>query len=90
MKEYVEVCICFRIQISFHSILRSFRAKFEKCLRRKATCISNYFQMIVKVKKSDMEMFRALIDQCEGEIVENRPTEKWSSRARTFKRKIQN
>ena len=33
MEEYVEVCTCFRIQISSHSILKSFGAKFENCLR---------------------------------------------------------
>ena len=83
MEEYLEVCTCFRIQISSHSILKSFGAKFENCLRRTAACIPTYFQIIVKVKKSDMEMFRAFLAQCEGEIVTTRPKAKWSSRART-------
>ena len=29
--------------------------------------------MIVKIKKSDIEMFCAFINQCEGEIIANRP-----------------
>ena len=29
--------------------------------------------MIVKIKKSDVEMFRAFINQCEGDIIVERP-----------------
>ena len=37
--------------------------------------------MIVKIKKSDIEMFRAFINQCEGEIIANRPSANPRTRA---------
>ena len=37
--------------------------------------------MIIKIKKSDIEMFRAFINQCEGEIIANRPSASPRARA---------
>ena len=39
--------------------------------------------MIVKIKKSDVEMFRAFINQCEGDIIVGRPWANPRARART-------
>jgi len=38
--------------------------------------------MIIKIKKSDIEMFHAFINQCEGEIIANRPSASPRARAR--------
>ena len=46
--------------------------------------IPNSFQMIIKVKKSDSEMFRAFINQCQGEIITFRAPGTSRSRARTL------
>ena len=37
--------------------------------------------MIVKIKRNDIEMFRAFINQCEGEIIANRPSANPRTRA---------
>ena len=62
--------------------------KFElrdRSAREESKCwhIPNSLQMIVKVKKSDTEMFRAFINQCQGEIVTFREPATSRSRART-------
>ena len=30
--------------------------------------------MVVKIKKGDVEMFVAFVNQCEGDIISNRPS----------------